>query len=53
MKVEYSYLAHQFANFDDYIDELREFVASGQFTLGLGSIVLKRSLLSISVLSIV
>jgi dTDP-3-amino-2,3,6-trideoxy-4-keto-D-glucose/dTDP-3-amino-3,4,6-trideoxy-alpha-D-glucose/dTDP-2,6-dideoxy-D-kanosamine transaminase len=33
MKVNYAYLHQQF-QFDDYADELRELVASGEFTLG-------------------
>ncbi len=34
MKVHYNYLGDQFANFDEYLPELRELVASGEFTLG-------------------
>ena len=33
MNVNYPYLQQQF-NFDDYADDLREFIASGEFTLG-------------------
>jgi len=34
MKVRYSYLSQQFADCDDLWDELRAFVATGDFTLG-------------------
>lgn len=34
MKVRYSYLAQQFADCDDLWDSLKQFVASGDFTLG-------------------
>lgn len=34
MRVRYSYLPEQFSDFDDYADELREWVKSGEFTLG-------------------
>lgn len=34
VKVKYNYLGEQFANFDEYLPELRELVASGEFTLG-------------------
>lgn len=34
MKVNYSYLHQQFGNVDEYFDELRTLVASGEFTLG-------------------
>ena len=34
MRVRYSYLAQQFADADDLWDELKEFVKSGDFTLG-------------------
>jgi len=34
MEVKYSYLPEQFADFESMIPELREFVASGEFTLG-------------------
>ena len=35
MRVPYSYLDRQFANIDDYLEDLRELVQSGDFTLGL------------------
>ena len=34
MKVPYNYLPSQFEDFDSYIPDLRELVASGEFTLG-------------------
>ena len=34
MKVPYSYLDEQFANMDDYLEDVRKFVRSGDFTLG-------------------
>jgi len=34
MHVKYAYLDQQFADFDSYIPELREWVASGEYTLG-------------------
>lgn len=34
VKVKYNYLGDQFANFDEYLPDLRELVASGEFTLG-------------------
>ncbi len=34
MQVSYSYLDRQFADVDDYFDDLRKLVASGEFTLG-------------------
>jgi dTDP-4-amino-4,6-dideoxygalactose transaminase len=34
MKVPYSYLGDQFADFDSYVEDLRGLVASGEFTLG-------------------
>ena len=34
MRVNYSYLQQQFANFDDYVDDLRRLVSTGEFTLG-------------------
>lgn len=34
MKLSYSYLPEQFADFESYVDELREWVKSGEFTLG-------------------
>jgi aminotransferase EvaB len=34
MQVKYSYLPEQFSDFESMIPELREFVASGEFTLG-------------------
>src|SRR3990167_2894665 len=34
MKVPYSYLDEQFANVDDYLEDVRKFVRSGDFTLG-------------------
>lgn len=34
MKVKYSYLAEQFADFESYVPALRELVKSGEFTLG-------------------
>ena len=34
MQVKYAYLDQQFAEVDDYFDDLRRLVASGEFTLG-------------------
>ncbi len=34
MKVRYSYLEEQFANIDDYLEDVRKFVQTGDFTLG-------------------
>ncbi len=34
MKVEWSYLPKQFADIDEILDEIREFVPTGDFTLG-------------------
>lgn len=34
MRVKYAYLDEQFNDFDSYIDELREWVYSGEYTLG-------------------
>src|SRR5580765_5012918 len=34
MKVPFSYLDRQFANVDAYLDDLRSFVKTGDFTLG-------------------
>jgi dTDP-4-amino-4,6-dideoxygalactose transaminase len=34
MKIKFSYLDRQFADFDDYLDDLRLLVESGDFTLG-------------------
>jgi len=34
MRVEYSYLNQQFANIDTYLDDIRDLVKSGDFTLG-------------------
>lgn len=34
MQVKYSYLSEQFANVDDYFNDLRQLVATGEFTLG-------------------
>ncbi len=34
MKVPFSYLDRQFADLDSYLDDIRELVLSGQFTLG-------------------
>lgn len=34
MEVKYSYLDQQFANPDAYLDDIRRFVATGEFTLG-------------------
>ena len=34
MKVRYSYLPQQFENADDLWEELKEFVKTGDFTLG-------------------
>lgn len=34
VQVKYSYLSEQFANVDDYFNDLRQLVATGEFTLG-------------------
>ena len=34
MQVKYAYLGQQFAEVDEYFEDLRELVASGEFTLG-------------------
>ena len=34
MRVEYSYLNQQFAYIDTYLDDIRDLVKSGDFTLG-------------------
>ena len=34
MRVEYSYLDQQFADIDTYLDDIRDLVKSGDFTLG-------------------
>ncbi len=34
VRVKYNYLGDQFANFEEYLPDLRELVASGEFTLG-------------------
>lgn len=34
VQVKYSYLSEQFANVDDYFTDLRQLVATGEFTLG-------------------
>lgn len=34
VQVKYSYLSEQFANVDDYFNDLRQLVAMGEFTLG-------------------
>ena len=34
MQVKYSYLDQQFSEVEDYFQDLRELVASGEFTLG-------------------